>query len=693
MSTNTESVDPELVEETKQQIRVLVNEIAQLAASDLPESEFYEGFLNRVVTALAAHGGVIWDVSNGPLQVAHQIALRESGILANEENQMAHGRLLRKLIETGEPMLVAPHSGPGDESEGANPTEHLIVLGVLRADQDVQGILEIFQRVGAPPATQRGYLRFVAQMCDLAGDYLKTRSLRRFGHRQTLWNQIEQFTRAVHRTLDARSTAYALANEGRRLVECDRITVAMMKGSKCKVEAISGQDTFDKRANQVVLLEKLANAVVRQGEPVWYTGSTEDFPPQVEDAVQAYVDESHSKTVAIIPLRREKIVDETKLNEEREPIVGALVVEQIEDTKLKEGMLSRVEVVAQHGANALANSVEHNSVFLMPLWRAIGRSAVVVKARNLPKTVTITLAVAAVIAGLCIVPADYTLEGDGTIQPAQRQDVFASVQGTVREVFKGTGAEVKEGEKLVRLENIQLQVEWQNLQKQRNEALTEISSKQILLGSIRDEVERKRVQSEISLAQTKVSGLEIELDLVDEQRDQLTLTAPTDGVVVTWDVENKLEGRPVAVGQVLMTIARPDGPWELEVEMPEDRMGDIAQARLDVKRANPNDDLMVDYILATEPKTKYTDKLTEVGELAEVVKQEGSTVKLRVAIDEQQNTAMAGKLKEYRRGAETDIRPGATVKARVHCGRAAIGYVWFHDLVNFVYSRVLFRFF
>jgi hypothetical protein len=171
------------------------------------------------------------------------------------------------------------------------------------------------------------------------------------------------------------------------------------------------------------------------------------------------------------------------------------------------------------------------------------------------------------------------------------------------------------------------------------------------------------------------------------------LTAPTDGVVVTWDVRNKLEGRPVAVGQVLMTIAQPEGPWELQIEMPEDRMGDISQARLDVKKTDKNADLWVDYILATDPKTKYTDKLTEVGELAEVVRQEASTVKLRVAIDEKRNTAMAAKLKLYRENVETDTRPGATVKARVHCGRAAIGYVWFHDLVNFVYSRVLFRFF
>ena len=397
--------------------------------------------------------------------------------------------------------------------------------------------------------------------------------------------------------------------------------------------------------------------------------------------------------MAIIPLRRERIVDETKLNQEREPIVGALVVEQIEDTKLKEGMLSRVEVVAQHGANALANSVEHNSVFLMPLWRAIGRSAVVVKARNLPKTVTIGLATAAVIAALCLVPSDYTLEGDGVIQPGERQDVFASMQGTVRQVFKKTDDVVKKGDRLVLLENLQLQVEWQNLQKQIEETHQDIISKTILLPSIRDEIEQKRTQNEISVLKSRSDSLDREIALVEAQRQQLEILAPMDGVVVTWDVEDKLEGRPVAVGQVLMTIAQPGSQWELEIEMPEARMGDVAQARLDAKRQDPNADLMVDYILATDPKTTYTDKLTEVGELAEVVKQEGSTVKLRVAIDEQKNTAMAAKLAEYRHGAETDIRPGATVKARVHCGRAPIGYVWFHDLVNFVYSRILFRFF
>ena len=117
MSTNTESVDPELVEETKQQIRVLVNEIAQLAASDLPESEFYEGFLNRVVQALAAEAGAVWVVGEGGrLELAYQINLRLTRLADKREDQEKHGRLLRKVITGGEGSLAAPNSGDGSRT-------------------------------------------------------------------------------------------------------------------------------------------------------------------------------------------------------------------------------------------------------------------------------------------------------------------------------------------------------------------------------------------------------------------------------------------------------------------------------------------------------------------------------------------------------------------------------------------------
>ena len=38
-----------------------------------------------------------------------------------------------------------------------------------------------------------------------------------------------------------------------------------------------------------------------------------------------------------------------------------------------------------------------------------------------------------------------------------------------------------------------------------------------------------------------------------------------------------------------------------------------------------------------------------------------------------------------------DLKVGADVKVKVHCGRAAVGYVWFHELWEFIQSRILFR--
>ena len=114
-------------------------------------------------------------------------------------------------------------------------------------------------------------------MCELAGDFLKTHQLRHFSDRQTLWTQLEDFTRTVHASLNPQETAYTIVNEGRRLIECDRVSVAIRRGQKCKIEAISGQDMFDKRSNTVRLLGKLATAVVATGEAVWYTGDTRDL--------------------------------------------------------------------------------------------------------------------------------------------------------------------------------------------------------------------------------------------------------------------------------------------------------------------------------------------------------------------------------------------------------------------------------
>ena len=93
--SSEQSLNPELIEQTKQQIRSLVNEIAQLSRSDIAPQEFYAEFLTRVVEALAAIGGVVWTLEEeGRLAPQYQINLQQTGLRENEEGQRQHGRLL-----------------------------------------------------------------------------------------------------------------------------------------------------------------------------------------------------------------------------------------------------------------------------------------------------------------------------------------------------------------------------------------------------------------------------------------------------------------------------------------------------------------------------------------------------------------------------------------------------------------------
>jgi len=402
------SLNPELIEETRRQIRALMQEVAQLAKSDIAPTEFYGEFLTRVVSALAAVGGAVWTLNeDGRLALQYQINLQQTRLRENEEGQAQHARLLYKVMNEGEGALVPPHSGAGEAdgegSQAGNPTDFLLVLGAMMTNLEPVGVVEVFQRADTRPVTQRGYLRFLQQMCEVAGEYLKSHQLRHYSDRQALWTRLEDFSFLVHQGLDSRETAYTIANEGRRLIECDRVSVAIARGSKCRVEAVSGQDVFDKRSNVVRLLGRLATAVVATDDPIWYTGDTSDMAPQVEDAMQEYVDESHSKTVAVLPLRgvakARSAEDEVKKGhvEELPPPVGALIIEQIEDSGVPESLRQRVEVVCRHGGEALANAVEHQNLFLMPVWRLLGKSRWILHARTLPKTLTITVLVIAAI--------------------------------------------------------------------------------------------------------------------------------------------------------------------------------------------------------------------------------------------------------------------------------------------------------
>lgn len=691
------TVDERAVEEARRQILAIVDQIRTLAQGDMQEAEFFSALLAKSVEAMGAVGGIVWLVRDqGRVESVTGQGVELTGIAQDQDAQAAHGKLVGALMGNPTGLIVPPRAGltTADGSTAANnPTDLLVVAAPIDRAGTRAGLIEIFHQRNAPDV-ERGYLKFLQEVTQPARTFLDRQQLVTLDSQQTALVQVDRFSRAVHETLDPVATAFVLANEARRIIGCDRVSVLVKRGRKLRLEAVSGQESIERRASAVQAVEALVRVVAKAGDPLWHPDPTTELPPQIEEELEVYVDESHATALAIIPLEKPRPtpvvqtggVDAVAVAKAEaapkvapEPI-GALVAEWFSSSTFEGGKRARVELVAEHGRVALANALAHTSLPLYPLLNLLGKSKVLVAARNLPKTILATLAAAAAALALVLVPADLRLEGKGTLEPVHHRDVFAGIDGVVESIAPGVehAADVKEGQLLATLRNIELDV-----------ALTDVlgrkaASEEQLVSTRRAILEDKKISADektrmagrAAQLQREIESLEAQRTLYEAKKLSLAVRSPINGVIVTWQVRDRLMLRPVEKGQVLLNVADKTGPWELEIHLPDDRLGHVNRAYAEARAAGR--ELEVDYILATDPGTRHVGTVREIHEQAEVRGEQGNTVLLRITIDPSRHE-------------KEELGAGASVTARINCGKRPLGYVIFHDLVAFIQQHILFR--
>ena len=171
-------------------------------------------------------------------------------------------------------------------------------------------------------------------------------------------------------------------------------------------------------------------------------------------------------------------------------------------------------------------------------------------------------------------------------------------------------------------------------------------------------------------AEANLAVSEADLKLQQAELAKSTIYAPIDGIVLTWNAEQLLAARPVARGQVLLTVADLTGPWHVELQVPERRMRHLSEAQRQAA-----DKLAVSFALLTDPAQVRQGRLASVGGRTETTESGGAVVWATVDVE-------AAEI--------TERLPGAGVVARIHCGQRASGYVWLHDLLDFVRTWILF---
>ena len=690
-----EIIDPGLLEQTKNQIRKLVAEIADLAESDIQPAEFTVEFLNRAVAAVAASGGAFWLLDGrGGLKLQHQLEFRLTGLMDGRAKTAPHDALLGCMLQASQPQIIPPGATIEGMPNAGNPTQFALIIAPLIVDKQVVGLIEILMDPTRRAATQKSTLRFVGDLCDLAAGFLKNRQMRQMMSQQRLWNQLEGFTHQIHGSLDLKETAYAVVNDGRKLVGCDRLSVALKISGRVMVEAISGQEIVEQRSNLVRELTRVCKTVIRSGEDLVYTGNTEGFSPDIRDALELYVDESGSKAVIITLLYKpDQEQQGTPAKDRDRAPFGCLVAEQIGDEMASTDAHARTEVVSRHASTALWNAAEHHKIFLAPLLKMIGSPWRFFRGRTLAKILGVVGAILAVLLILTFVPFELRIQGQGRLLPEQRPITYAPVAGIVVEVPIEHGQRVKKGDLLIRLDS-------RELEKERFKLLADMSQAQSQAGYLTIQANKasvsgrpeevNQIKGQLAEAREKANGARQQLEIVEEQIASMSITAPANGVVTSWEVKKNLMGRPVEIGQELISIAATEGDWILEVDVSDDDMGPVlrAQSQLekDIKagKKKPGSALEAYFVTATAPQHRYVGYVRRIASKAEMVESK-QVVKITVGFSDEVR-------KDYmRREQVTELRPGADVRARIYCGDARLAYVLLRDVVHVFYESVLFR--
>jgi hypothetical protein len=699
-------VDPRTIEQTRQQINRLRDEVARLSETDIDPAQYYGEFLMRVLTALAAPAGAIWiRTPHGNLQLQYQIQMQQLGLDRTEAGRQSHDELLRQTIQSGKSIYLPPNSsGPkGDGSTGTtagNPTDFLLLLVPILLNNQVAGLIEVWQAPNRHPSAIQGFMQFLTHMAELASRYMRHRLLGEMTGQQQLWTQLETFARQVHASLNPVEVAYVTANEGRRLIDCDRVSVGIRQGRRTRIDAISGADVVEKRSNLVQRMRALVDSVLKWGEKLVFTGVKDDsLPPDVYQALDAYLEESSSKLLVVMPLR------DTREEDSKKPPRSALVMECFEPSENQEQLLARMEVVGKHAAPALYNAVEHRRIPFRFVWMPLAaiQDGLGGKARAIVFGIIAALVLLAAL--LVLVPYPLKLDGIGHFLPKTRRWIYSPAQAFVYKFDVQPNETVPENQNLILMYDLQLHKDLVRLSNEIDAAQKQIDTYTQLLNTAPSS-ESLKISAELA---TQLVNREAKL----RERDaymRRTNSDPTrpgyfwirapefpasmevtgeqpQWTILTADFKERLGDKEVKPSDQLLRVGFKEGQWEIELKIPQKHIGQVLAAF-----GNDEDkELDVDILLRSEPTKIYKGKLARNKIAGEATRErdennESEPVVLAWVRIDGAGIADQDKIPADRRVTETEVH------AKIRCGDHRLGFSLFYGVWEFIYEKIVFFF-
>jgi multidrug efflux pump subunit AcrA (membrane-fusion protein) len=537
---------------------------------------------------------------------------------------------------------------------------------------------------GSSPLAGHAWVDFAATIAEIASDFHALDELRRLRDGEALHREAVQLLRRVQEPRDLAGAAFELANEGRRVLACDRLSILARRGGRWRLLSASGVTRIDRRNDFARRIERLADAVARWGEPVSYpdeVGAETELPPRLSEALEQHIDHSHARALVCAPVSfatRNESSASVGAKRGRGPKVDVVLVAENFEASVGEAWRRQLVELSELCAPALARAAALDRFPMRTMLRLSDWLAVFTRPARLVRAGLILATLVGALAALLYIPADFDVEAPATLSAVVERDVFATATGAVEELLVSHGQLVKRDDVLVVLSDPQLALKLQQVRgeidaaRKRLDALAVTRTERTLRENDTDD--RLPLSAEQRQLEERLTSLDAQRTLLEARREALTIRSPLSGQVLTRDVQSLLETRPVERGQVLLTIADTSSGWQLKAEVPQRRIGDVVAAQLDQKG-----DLAASLRLAGDVEETYPGRVIAISAAApleaEGLEDEAPPVEVRIALEGEAPPA---------------ARPGMTATVQIHCGQRSLGFVWLHDVAATVYRWATF---
>ena len=428
----------------------------------------------------------------------------------------------------------------------------------------------------------------------------------------------------------------------------ERVSLFRFQGGRFRLIATSTQSNIDRRAQQVRLIEQLTTSVLSDRTEFQYNASRrEDEDIDENIGLERYLLSAGSKSIEIRAVP----------GEDQKPI-AAIVSESFREEHLR-NQTNNQEIVDK----AIRRSIARSEIDTWSLVTST-TSRVVSDTSLARKCLAGALVIGVLSALLTFVPASLDIPIDGRLQAVNTQRLFAPTDAVTQSVLVNHGQVVSQGDVLVQLRSLKLDLLEEQLRGDLATAQTELAVSQASrssIGASNASAQANNSSSTQQLLDTRIRGLSKQLAIVVQQQESLTIRSPMDGQVNRWDLQNVLMFRPVVHGELLLEIVAPDDGWQAQLDIPDSEFGYVSDAL-------GNGAVPVSFRLANDSQTRLIGNLSRVSGTASIT-ENGDSI-LRGIVDLSESTD------------DSAFRVGATLSATAHCGKRSLGFVWFRSVIG-----------